>query len=309
MIAFGPIPSRRLGKSLGINNIPPKYCSYSCVYCQLGKTINSCYIRREFYAPELIYKIVSDKVERAKKHNEHIDYLSFVPDGEPALDINLGKAIDLLKPLGIKIAVITNSSLLTLEEVRLDIAKADLVSVKIDAINAIVWKKINRPHKAIDHSSMLDSILSFRDLFEGRLITETMLVKNINDSARDINELAEFIAVLNPGTAYLTIPIRPPAIKTVRPPDEPVINRCYQVFKEKIKSVECLTGYEGNEFAFTGNIEDDILSITSVHPMRQDALYTLLNKSGKSPAVIDGLIAQGKLMETEYKGEKYYLKK
>jgi wyosine [tRNA(Phe)-imidazoG37] synthetase (radical SAM superfamily) len=97
MIAFGPIPSRRLGKSLGINNIPPKYCSYSCVYCQPGKTLNNCVIRREFYAPELIFKIVSDKIEKAGDHDEHIDYLTFVPDGEPTLDINPGKAINLLK--------------------------------------------------------------------------------------------------------------------------------------------------------------------------------------------------------------------
>ncbi len=309
MIAFGPIPSRRLGKSLGINNIPPKYCSYSCVYCQLGKTINKCMTRRKFYAPELIYKIVSDKVEKAKKHNEHIDYLSFVPDGEPTLDINLGKAINLLKSLGIRVAVITNSSLLSCEEVRVDLIRADLVSVKIDTTDTKVWKKINRPNKAIEHSSVLDGILAFRDIFKGKLITETMLVRNINDNSSNINDIAGFINILNPAAAYLTIPLRPPALKSVRPPDAQVTNECYQIFKEKIKNVECLTGNEGNEFAFTGNIEDDILSIATVHPMRQDAVYALLKKSKKSFAVIDNLIAKGKLVETVYKGEKFYLKK
>jgi len=309
MIAFGPIPSRRLGKSLGINNIPPKYCSYSCVYCQLGKTINICPERREFYAPELIYKNVSEKVEKAKNHKEHIDYLSFVPDGEPTLDINLGKAIDLLKSLGIRIAVITNSSFLSLEDVRIDLSKADLVSVKIDATDSLIWEKINRPHKAIEHSAILDGILSFKNIYRGKLITETMLLRNINDDYPIINEVAEFIKVLKPDTAYLTIPLRPPALKTVRPPDEAVINSCYQVFREKLKHVGCLTGYEGNEFAFTGNIEDDILSITAVHPMRQDAVYALLSKSKKSFAVIDTLIAQGKLVETRYKNKEYYMRK
>jgi wyosine [tRNA(Phe)-imidazoG37] synthetase (radical SAM superfamily) len=309
MIAFGPIPSRRLGKSLGINNIPPKYCSYSCVYCQLGKTIDYCSTRRAFYSPEQIFEEVGNKVEMAGNHNEHIDYLSFVPDGEPTLDINLGRTIGLLKSLGIKIAVITNSSLLSLEEVRIDLSGADLVSVKIDTVDGRTWRKINRPHKDIEHYSVLDGIVSLKNIFRGRLITETMLVKNTNDNSGNINEVAGFISDLSPDAAYITIPLRPPAVRSVSPPDESVVNTCYQIFKEKIKHVECLTGYEGNEFAFTGNIEDDILSITAVHPMRQDAVHELLNKSGKSFDVIDKLIEQGQLVETEYNNKKYYLRK
>jgi wyosine [tRNA(Phe)-imidazoG37] synthetase (radical SAM superfamily) len=309
MIAFGPIPSRRLGKSLGINNIPPKHCSYSCLYCQLGKTIDYCSTRQAFYSPEQIFEEVRKKVEMAGNHNEHIDYLSFVPDGEPTLDINLGKSIILLKSLGIKIAVITNSSLLSHEEVRIDLCGADLVSVKIDTTDAGIWKKINRPHKDIEHSSVMDGIVSFKNIFRGRLITETMLVKNINDKSGNINEVADFISDLSPDAAYITIPLRPPAVRSVSPPDESVVNTCYQIFKEKIKHVECLTGYEGNEFAFTGNIEDDILSITAVHPMRQDAVNELLNKSGSKFAVIDSLIEQGKLVETTYKNKKYYIRK
>lgn len=156
---------------------------------------------------------------------------------------------------------------------------------------------------------MLDGLLAFRDIFRGKYITETMLVRNINDNSSNINDIAGFINVLNPDAAYLTIPLRPPALKSVRPPDAQVTNECYQIFKEKIKNVGCLTGNEGNEFAFTGNIEDDILSITAVHPMGQDAVYALLKKSKKSFAVIDNLIAKGELVETGYKNKKYYLKK
>jgi wyosine [tRNA(Phe)-imidazoG37] synthetase (radical SAM superfamily) len=309
MLAFGPIPSRRLGRSLGINNIPFKYCSYSCVYCQLGRTINKCITRNKFYTPEQIYKVVSNKVEMAGNHDEHIDYLSFVPDGEPTLDVNLGRTIGLLKSLGIKIAVITNSSLLSHEEVRIDLCGADLVSVKIDTVDDITWRRINRPHKDIEHSSALNGIVSFGNIFRGRLITETMLVKNINDNSSNINEVAGFISDLRPDAAYITIPLRPPAVRSVRPPDESVVNTCYQIFNERIKHVECLTGYEGNEFAFTGNIEDDILSITAVHPMRQDAVYALLEKSGKSFDVINRLVEQGQLVEAEYNDKKYYLRK
>jgi len=112
MIAFGPVPSRRLGNSLGINNIPPKTCTYSCVYCQLGRTNKMQVERHIFYNPQNILRAVQDKVNKVKETGVPIDYLTFVPDGEPTLDINLEYEIDLLKFLGIKIAMITNGSLI-----------------------------------------------------------------------------------------------------------------------------------------------------------------------------------------------------
>ena len=93
MIAFGPVPSRRLGHSLGINNIPPKICTYSCVYCQVGRTLRMQVERGAFYEPEQIARNVEKKVKEAQDKGERIDYLTFVPDGEPTLDINLGKEI------------------------------------------------------------------------------------------------------------------------------------------------------------------------------------------------------------------------
>jgi len=109
MFVFGPVPSRRLGRSLGINNIPYKHCSYSCIYCQLGRTIHREVVRRQFHRPEDILWRVTDKLEEASKAGEPVDYLTFVSDGEPSLDTNLGQEIEMLKPLGIKIAVITNA--------------------------------------------------------------------------------------------------------------------------------------------------------------------------------------------------------
>ncbi|MEJ2568295.1 MAG: radical SAM protein, partial [candidate division WOR-3 bacterium] len=129
-IPFGPVPSRRLGRSLGINNIPPKICSYSCVYCQVGKTYNLSIERKEFYKAEEIKTQVFKKIAALKKQKEKIDFLSFVADGEPTLDINLGKEIEILKKSGIPIAVITNASLINRNDVRSDLSKADWVSVK-----------------------------------------------------------------------------------------------------------------------------------------------------------------------------------
>ena len=175
MIAYGPVPSRRLGRSLGINNIPPKICSYSCVYCQLGRTKKRQVNRTTFYDPQKVLKDVRDKVQEVKQRGESIDYLTFVSDGEPTLDINLGHAIELLKPLGIKIAVITNASLIWREDVREELLKADWVSLKMDAKAAEVWRRINRPHGTLNLQAILNGALKFAKRYHGELTTETML--------------------------------------------------------------------------------------------------------------------------------------
>ena len=132
-LSFGPVPSRRLGRSLGINNIPAKVCSYACVYCQLGKTLHNQIKRTPFYAVDDLVLSAKMRIEATKEKNETIDYLAFVPDGEPTLDIHLGDEIEALHNFGIKIAVISNASLIWREDVREDLCKADWVSLKVDA--------------------------------------------------------------------------------------------------------------------------------------------------------------------------------
>jgi len=309
MIAFGPVPSRRLGRSLGINNIPPKICTYSCIYCQLGRTIKMQVKRGVFYEPEEVLRDVQDKVERAKEVGESIDYLTFVPDGEPTLDVNLGREIELLRPLGIKIAVISNGSLIGREDVREDLLGADWVSLKMDSTRREIWRKIDRPHGSLQLTSILDGALEFAQAFKGELATETMLVEGVNGGDDHIREVAGFLARLRPAIAYLAIPTRPPAEEWVHSPGEEVINRAYQIFSEKVGCVEYLIGYEGNDFAFTGNVEEDMLSITSVHPMREDAVSEFLARAGADWPAVHRLIAQGQLIEMAYEGRKFYMRK
>ncbi len=309
MIAFGPVPSRRLGRSLGINNIPPKVCTYACVYCQLGRTIKMQVERRAFYEPEEVVRAVRDKVEKANEAGETIDCLTFVPDGEPTLDVHLGREIELLKPLGIKIAVISNGSLLWREDVREDLMKANWVSLKIDSTREKVWHRIDRPHGTLQLASILDGMLEFATAYGGELVTETMLVQGVNDGDNHVREVAGFLSRLKPARAYLSIPTRPPAEEWVRPPGEGVINRAYQILSESMGRVEYLIGYEGNAFAFTGDVEEDLLSITSVHPMREEAVSEFLARAGADWPVVHGLIAQGQLIETEYEGRKFFMRK
>ena len=309
MLTFGPVPSRRLGRSLGINNIPPKICTYSCIYCQLGKTSKMKIEPQVFYLPSEIFREVQDKVKKSKEKGELIDYLTFVPDGEPTLDINLGKEIKLIKSLGIKIAVISNASLIDKKQVRENLKEADLVSLKVDSVEEEIWRKVNHPHRKLCLKSILEGMLKFSESFRGKIITETMLIKNINDDSQHLKKVADFLAKLKPSRSYLSLPIRPPADSWVQSPSEEVVNQSYNLFKEKVDQVECLIGYEGNAFAFTGEVEEDILSITSVHPMREEALKDFLKRAKSDWSVIDRLIKQGQLVESEYKGHKFYIRK
>lgn len=309
MIAFGPVPSRRLGKSLGINNIPPKICTYSCVYCQLGSTLQMQVDRQPFYAPEALVEDVQRKVAGAREKGEPIDYLTFVPDGEPTLDINLGCEMALLKPLGIKIAVISNASLIWRADVREELAQADWVSLKADAVTAETWRRVDRPHGKLDLAAIQEGMLEFAQHYEGALMTETMLVEGINDGEEDVRQVANFLARLQPARAYLAIPTRPPAELWAQPPAEDVINRVYQILSERVAHVEYLIGYEGNAFAFTGNVEEDLLSITAVHPMREDAVEAFLDRANADWAVVRRLIAQEQLVETAYGSHRFYLRK
>ena len=309
MKAFGPVPSRRLGRSLGINNIPPKVCTYSCVYCQLGRTIKMQIERRAFYQPEEILRDVEEKVRNAREVGESIDYLTFVPDGEPTLDLALGREIELLKPLGINIAVITNASLIWREDVKEDLMRADWVSLKVDSVSEDVWRRINRPHRALQLASILEGMLEFAKAYEGELATETMLVKGLNDGDEHVKEVADFLAELRPARAYLSIPTRPPAEKWAQPPNEKVVNRAYQILGDRVDHVEYLIGYEGNAFAFTGNVEEDLLSITAVHPMREEAVKEFLTRARADWSIVRKLLEQGQLVETEYEGNKFYMRR
>lgn len=308
MPVFGPVPSRRLGRSLGIDTIPAKACSYSCVYCQLGRTCNIQNARRRFCRPETLAAEVARKVDELRARGEIIDYLTFVADGEPTLDHNLGQEIELLRPLGIRIAIITNASLIGRSDVRTELALADWVSLKIDTVCEGVWHSVNRPHSSISFEDILGGICSFSKEFNGALATETMLVGGINDADVDLELLATFLSQLKPAVSYVAIPIRPPAESWVTAPDAETLNRAVQIIGKKVAHVEYLTGYEGTSFSASGDAAADIVSITAVHPLREDAVRKLLERAHADWSCVERLIDEGKLLETSYEGHRFFLR-
>ncbi|MGC9103999.1 MAG: radical SAM protein [Candidatus Methanodesulfokora sp.] len=303
---FGPVPSRRLGLSLGVNNIPPKHCTYSCVYCQIGRTTKLEVNRRAFYDPSAVVKAV---VEVAKRTNP--DVITFVPDGEPTLDLNLGEEIEKIKKsVRIPVAVLTNASLISRPDVMDDLLKADIVSVKVDALTESIWRKINRPHPLLKLSNILKGIEEFSSSFKGRLICETMLVKGINEG--EAGKIAEFLGGIKLDRAYIGVPIRPPAEPWAVPPEENDVISAYNKFSEVLgeEKVELLIGYEGPGFELEGDPRKYLEAVAAVHPIRIDYAEEFLKNKGHDPNEILGeLLRDEILVSIEYRGVKFLIKK
>jgi wyosine [tRNA(Phe)-imidazoG37] synthetase (radical SAM superfamily) len=201
--------------------------------------------------------------------------------------------------------------MLWLKEVRQDLLKADYVSLKVDAVSDDLWTRIDRPHKNLRLNEVLKGIQDFTDAFKGTVVSETMLVDSV-DYASEFERIAAFLTELKKlNRAYVAVPTRPPTENWVKPAREEVLNVAFQVFSEKlgVDRVEYLIGYEGNAFAFTGNVEEDLLSIAAVHPMRKEAVRELLREAKTDWQIVEKLLREEKLVELEYEGNKYYVRK
>ncbi len=306
---FGPVPSRRLGFSVGVNNISFKHCSYSCVYCQLGRTTRLEIARRSFYDPKIIVEKVINYVEKCSK----VDYVTFVPDGEPTLDVNLGKTARALRnSIDVPIAILTNASLLWLEDVMLDLNEFNLVSLKIDSGSLMTWKAINRPHPGLRLEDIIDSIKRFAREYRGTLITETMLVNGVNVSENNLRMIADILGDVRPDKAYISVPTRPPAEPWVKPASEEVVNKAYSLATERLGAgkVELLLGYEEAKFRPVGDPVESLLATVSVHPMRIDYAVKYLERAGLDPSeVLSRLKNEKQIALVRYRGHLFIIKK
>ncbi len=264
-------------------------------------------LRETFFEPEDISEKVEQHIKKLSKDN-YPDYLTFVSNGEPTMDINLGKAIELLKNLEIPIAVITNASLMFNKQVREDLQLADWVSLKMDAGDNDTWQEVNRPASGLDFDRIIDGINLFADEYNGILCTETMLIDGVNDNLNNLTNVSGLIQRVNPGKAYLAIPTRPPSEELVNPSDPDKLNVAWQIFNNNHINTEFLTGFEGSDTGFTGNIYDDILNITAVHPLRQDSLIRLIRNDNADFSVVKSLIKQRLIRSSIYNGNKYYIR-
>ena len=305
-IAFGPVRSRRLGWSLGINNVPPKTCTYSCVYCQVGATDRARLERAEYFAPEVIVDAVFTRLAECRTAGQPVDYATFVPDGEPTLDLRLGEVIRGVAGLGLKVAVLTNGGLLWREDVREELMAADLVSVKVDSVDEATWQRVNRPIGNLRLETVLDGMRSFAAEYRGDLVTETMLVAGINDDEASMEQTARFIGALEPLRAYVAIPTRPPAEPWVRAPSVDTARRAAGIFRAAELPTELLVEDDCAEtFSLSSDPAAGLLGIVAVHPMSFADARTYLARSGGHWSAAQRLLDEGRLVEVRHGGRTF----
>jgi wyosine [tRNA(Phe)-imidazoG37] synthetase (radical SAM superfamily) len=260
-----------------------------------------------FYRPEALLRETKARINKVGADGYTVDYISFVPDGEPTLDKNLGTLISMLKQeLHYPVAVITNGSLLWREEVAEAVSRADWVSVKMDSVVESIWQRINKPDRRLELSKVLEGIRTFSSSYRGELVSETMLVDQLNTAARELTVLADYLSGISLSKAYLSVPYRPPAISSVHVPDPKQLKRAWGTFEDAGLNVGDLTHYEGEQFIVTADTAQDILSIAAVHPLREDALRRILERSNADWQLVEQLIADGRLHKNIHDSKTYY---
>ncbi len=214
---FGPVPSRRLGISLGVDLVPFKTCTFNCIYCQLERTANQTLKRKEYIKAQKVLKELKEKLANwrtDKLAKQKINYITLSGSGEPTLNSKIGEIISGIKKItSIPVAVLTNGSLLYRKGVRDSLKKADLVIPSLDAATAKTFKKINRPLKTLRVEKIIKGLVNFRKEYKGKIWLEVMLVKGINNSKEDIKNLEKIIAKIKPDRVQLNTIARPPCEK------------------------------------------------------------------------------------------------
>ncbi len=259
---FGPVPSRRLGFSLGIDLVPYKTCSLDCIYCQLGRTTNKTIKTKEYISSSLILKQLKEIFLSGRK----IDYLTFSGSGEPTLNSKIGEMISEIKKISkIPIAVLTNGTLLTEKKMREKLKKADIVIPSLDAITPSIFEKVNRPHPSLKIDKIIAGLIKFREEFTGKIWLEIMLVAGINDSSEEIEKFIEAVEAIRPDKVQLNTVVRPPAEKWVKPVSLTKLKKIKKLFG---KNCEIIVSFKRKkQTAYQKDLEREILTLLSRRPI------------------------------------------
>jgi wyosine [tRNA(Phe)-imidazoG37] synthetase (radical SAM superfamily) len=272
---FGPVPSRRLGQSLGIDTIPLKTCNWNCVYCQLGRTRPLVNERKEYYPSEMILAEVREALDSHQPGQ--IDWVTFVGSGEPLLHVRMGWLIRQVKGMtDLPVAVITNGSLLYLPEVRQELIVADAVLPSLDAGTPELYRKINRPHPELTFERLVEGLIAFGKEYRGKLWVEVMLVSGLNDTPAALSDIAKMLERINPDAVHINLPTRPPVETWVQPPSKESLMQAMAIFGNIAEVVHPAEG----SFDLSGfdNPLDAIIAIITRHPMRPEELEQALSR-------------------------------
>lgn len=302
---FGPVPSRRLGQSLGIDPLPAKTCNLNCVYCQLGRTQPVTNERRDFYP---IAEMLAEVQTALNQHAPgDIDWITVAASGEPTLHTGLGHLIFKLRRMtSIPIAVLTNGVLLHLPAVRRDLKLAHAVLPSLDVGTPALFKKLNRPHGDVTFEQLVDGLITFRDEYRGRLWVEVMLVQGLNDSELALKEIAAILAQIRPDEVHINVPTRPPAESWVAPPDAEGLMRATAVFGQIAHVIHPAAG--SFDLSGCGSVMEAVASIIERHPMRQEELEQALAQwaPGQVADALSRLKSTGRAQMIERLGKQFW---
>lgn len=296
---FGPVPSRRLGLSLGVSPIPEKTCNYTCTYCQLGRTTHMSNTRELFYPVDEIANEVKDALTK----NKDIDVVSIVGEGEPTLYLGLGELIDTIKSFTTKpIALITNGALFYDKRVREECSKADIVLPSLDGYDESSWSLIDRPFGRLDYKKVIDGLIKFGREYKGQHWIEIMLVKGVNDSDESLEAFSLLLSKIKYDRLYINTPVRPPAESFVEPTDHETVEKFSKHLKATAIDALVSTGFSSD---ITDNF-DALYSIILRHPMNNFEIDNFLTTRKISDLekefVFSKLESTSSITSTEYKG-------
>ncbi len=270
---FGPVPSRRLGMSLGIDLVPAKVCSLNCVYCEVGKTTNLTMERKE-YVP---YDEVIAELSGYLKNNPHPDYITFSGSGEPTLNSRFGDILDYIKAhTQIPVAVLTNGTLLSDPQVRKELLKADLVLPSLDAATDQSFRRINRPQKNINLQEYIQGLVDFRKEYSGQIHLEILFLPEYNDTKEDLDALKQAILKVNPDTVQLNTLDRPGTVKDLQPMSRQQLKQILHFWN--LDNVEIISKAPDrkNITAYRNDVESVILETIVRRPCTLDDLQKIL---------------------------------
>jgi wyosine [tRNA(Phe)-imidazoG37] synthetase (radical SAM superfamily) len=263
---FGPVPSRRLGRSLGVDTVPLKTCNWNCVYCQLGRSTPIVHERKEYLRTSVIHQELADALRAVPA--QQIDWITFVASGEGTLHVDVGDLVrQATQMTDIPVAVVTNGSLLHLDEVREGLAAADAVMPTLDAADPDLYRRINRPHPAFTFDQHVEGLRRFaRMRRRAGLWIEVMLVSGLNDTLPALTDLRRLLDDINPDQIHLTLPTRCPAEPWVQPPDHERL----MVIQTILGPRATLASTYGYQLDLSGDqdLERRIADIVSRHPLR-----------------------------------------
>lgn len=304
---FGPVSSKRLGQSLGVDLLPSKSCTWNCIYCQLGRTTAFVTERREFFPKEEILSEILETVASGKP----IDWITFVGSGETTLYKGLDWLIAEVKKVSkIPVAVITNGSLLSDPEVRRELLEADAVLPSLNAGSPELFERIDRPAPGFTFEKHVEGLRLFRQEYRGKLWVEVMLIRGVNDSEEALKEMAAVLAEIRPDMIHLVMPTRPAPESFVGIPDEELIQRAVFVLSSSAPVLHPAKG-EMNLGSADGLL-DTVSGIATRHPVQERELEAALGKlfdgdAAKIRETMGELLASGRFEKVRQGGELYWI--